>query len=105
MVGSVTVVLRLLGSAKARLGTSVGPLEFSEPLHRRGQRAVQAFAPVEVIAVALVASLGQQIFDPRRVVDHSPCFRASRSRSRAICPGSIRLRNSPMFSSSRIACR
>lgn len=51
------------------------------------------------------ASVSRDGADPRRGGHHSPRLRASRLRSRAICLGSVRLRNSPRLSSSRTAPR
>ena len=81
-----------------------GPLEFSQPSQRRGAQAIH-LGPVQVIALAAIASFDPQIFDTRRPGRHSPRLRASCTRSRASCSGSVRRRKSPMFSRSRTAWR
>jgi hypothetical protein len=73
----------LLGSTNACLGALDGPLELPETRQRRGPRAVH-LRPVQGVAVALVASLRQEVLDRRRIDHHSPRLRASSVPNR--CP-------------------
>lgn len=54
----------LLGSAQARLGTLMGALELPEPTHA-GRTLTVHLRSVQVIALAVVASLSPQILYPR----------------------------------------
>src|SRR3954451_10130085 len=94
----------LLGPTKAGRGAFVGALEFPESNHGCRASALH-LCPLEVIALAVVASLGAQLFDTSRIGHQSPRLRASSLRSRAIWSGSVRLRNSARLSLSRISCR
>ena len=73
----------------------MGAFELPEPSHCGRTLAVHLRA-VQVISLAVVASLGPQILDPRRASHHNPRVCALRLRSRAIWLGSVRLRNSPI---------
>jgi hypothetical protein len=95
---------RLLGSTKPGLGALMGPFELPEPTDRGETLGVHLRA-VLVTSLAVVARLGPQLLDPRRTGRYNPRVRALRLRSRAIWSGSVRLRNSPMLSSSRTARR
>ena len=86
---SVTVLrgVLLLGSAEPRLGASVGPLQLPESGHGGEARTVH-LCSVQVIALAVVESLGSEVLDPRQTAHDSyrPALRADGSTALELGP-------------------